>query len=348
MYDADQGTVTTALKGSSTAVFTDDTISKILALTTQDNATVRFDTAAPDANGNVTVAAGAEVVLVTSSDTTQTTLKPPASAPVLIFQGKGGVDVTINDGSTIPAHQPGVTDRVVIGSAGNDKIIITDAKNTQIVLGTGNSTVIGGEGSDTIVAGLGNSTVTGGKHDIVQLKGSEADYTVTVNDGHAIVTHNGTDKVTDISKIQYVQLDNGKALVFANDTEQAAITTLYETTFGRTADSGGLQYWFDRAAAGTSLDTIANEFVNSQEYKDSGNASLDNDDFVNSLYQKTFGRDAEDDGLAYWTDVLEHGGATRAQLIKSFADIAAANINGSALHVEAIVVGSVTIVQNIV
>jgi Ca2+-binding RTX toxin-like protein len=346
MYDSDTSTVTTALKGSSTAVFTDDTISKILALTTTDNATVRFDTAAPDANGNVTVAAGAEVVLINSSDTTQTTLTPPASAPVLIFQGKGGVDVTINDGSTTPAHQPGVTDRVVVGSAGNDKIVVTDAKNTQIVLGSGDSTVIGGAGSDTIVAGLGNSTVTGGKHDIVQLKGDASDYVVTVDNGHAVVTHAGTDKVTDISKIQYVQLDSGKALVFANDTEQAAITTLYETAFGRTADAGGLQYWFDRAAAGDSLDKIASDFTKTTEFT-AANGQLDNDDFIQALYQKTFGRTAEDDGLAYWTAALETGGATRAQLIKSFADIAAANIDGS-VHTEATVVGSVTIVHNIV
>lgn len=348
MYDSDQSTVTTALKGSSTAVFTDDTISKILALTTTDNATVRFDTATPDANGNVTVAAGAEVVLIGSSDTTQTTLTPPASAPVLIFQGKGGVNVTINDGSTTPAHQPGVTDRVVIGSAGNDKIVITDAKNTQVVLGTGDSTVVGGAGSDTIVAGLGNSTVEGGKHDIVQLKGDASDYTVTVDNGHAVVTHNGTDKVTDISKIQYVQLDNGKALVFAEDSQQAAVTTLYETAFGRTADAGGLQYWFDRAAEGVSLDQIAVAFTQSTEFANSGNGQLDNDDFVQALYQKTFGRTADDDGLAYWTAALETGGATRAQLISSFANIAAQNIDGSATHQEAVVVGSVTIVHNIV
>lgn len=346
MYDSDTSTVTTELKGSNTAVFTDDTISKILALTTKDNTTVRFDTVTPDANGNVTVAAGAEVVLVQSSDTTQTTLTPPANAPVVIFQGRGGVITTIDDGSTTPAHQPGVPDRVVIGSAGNDKIVIADAKNTQIVLGSGDSTVVGGDGSDTIVAGLGNSTVEGGKHDIVQLKGDASDYTVTVDNGHAVVTHNGTDKVTDISKIQYVQLDNGKALVFAEDSQQAAVTTLYETTFGRTADAGGLQYWFDRAAAGTSLDQIAKEFTQSTEFTQTS-GQLDNDDFVQALYQQTFGRTADEDGLAYWTAALETGGATRAQLISSFANIASQNIDGS-IHTEATVVGSVTIVHNIV
>lgn len=345
MYDSDTSSVTTALKGSNTAVFTDDTISKILALTTDDNATVRFDTVTPDASGKVTVAAGAEVVLINSSDTVTTTLTPPANAPVLIFQGKGGVNATITDGASAGTPHAGV-DRVVIGSAGNDKITIADAKNTQIILGSGNSTVTGGAGADTIVAGLGNSTVSGGKNDVVQLAGNAEDYEVTVDNGRAVVTNNATDKVTDISKIQYVQLDNGKALVFANDSQQAAITTLYETTFGRTADAGGLQYWFDRAAAGTSLDQIASEFTKSSEFT-SDNGNLNNYNFIQALYRNTFHRDADDDGLAYWTAALEFGGATRAQLVKSFADIASHNIDGS-IHTEATVVGSVTIVHNIV
>lgn len=345
MYESDTTTVTTALKESSAAVFTDDTISKILALSTKDNATVRFDNAVPDANGNVTVAAGAEVVLITSSDSTQTVLKPPANAPVLIFQGKGGVDVTINDGSVSPLPPTGVADRVVIGSAGNDKIVIADAKNTQVVLGHGD-TVVAGAGSDTIVAGMGDSTVMGGTgHAIVQLNGSANDYTVSVDNGHAVVTHKGDSSVTDISKIQYVQLDNGKALVFADDKEQAAITTLYETAFGRTADAGGLQYWFDRAAAGDSLDKIAESFTKTTEFIEKN--QLSNDDFVTGLYQHTFGRAPDTDGLAYWTAALETGGATRAQLIASFANIASQNIDGS-IHTEATVVGSVTIVHNII
>lgn len=345
-YDANPSVVSSALHNANPVIFSDDTISKILALTTRDNTTVRFDTAAPDSNGNVTVAAGAEVVLVNSSDLTQTTLTPPPNAPVIIFQGRGGVIATINDGqTTVPSHS-GVVDRVVVGSAGNDKIIVADARNTEIILGTGNSTVVTGGGVDTVLAGLGNSTITGGTgHSIVQLQGNASDYTVTVNNGHAVVTDRSSSNVTDISKIQYVQLDNGKALVFANDTQQAAITTLYETAFGRTADHSGLQYWFDRAAAGTSLDQIAKEFTQASEFAPS--ASLSDNAFVTALYQHTFNRAPEADGLAYWLNALSSGGASRAQLIQSFSSIASHNIDGS-IHTEATVVGSVTIVHNIV
>ena len=347
MYDAEQGTVTTALKASSATVFSDDTISKILSLATGvGDTTVRFDTTIPDASGNVTVAAGAEVVYVSTSDTVQTTVMAPVGAPIVIFQGKGGVIATINDGqTTVPASSFGVVDRVVVGTSGNDKIIVADARNSQITLGTGNSTVVAGGGEDTIVAGNGNSTISGGTgHAIVELKGNAADYTVTVQNGHAVVTNQTNLLTTDVTKIQYVQLDNGKALVFANSTQEAAVTTLYETAFGRTADAGGLKYWFDKAAAGESLSQIAVDFTKASEF--TAQAALSNADFVNGLYLHTFGRGAEAEGIAYWADALSQG-LTRAELISSFSNIAAHNIDGT-VQTEATVVGSVTIVTGII
>ena len=163
MYDSDTSTVTEALSNANPVIFNDSTINDILALTTKTTDTlVRFDTAAPDANGNVTVPSGAEVVLIQSSDTSVTTVTPPQNAPVVIFQGRGGVIATLNDGVTTPTSDPGVVDRVVVGSAGGDKIVVADARNTKVVLGSGDSTVTVGAGVDTVHAGLGNSTIVGG------------------------------------------------------------------------------------------------------------------------------------------------------------------------------------------
>lgn len=114
MYDSDVSVVTDALKNSNPTVFSSSTINDILALTTKGDSKVTFDTATPDANGNVTVGSGSEVVFVASSDTQQTTIVPPKNAPVVIFQGKGGVVTTINDNVTVPSSS-GTTDRVVVG-----------------------------------------------------------------------------------------------------------------------------------------------------------------------------------------------------------------------------------------
>lgn len=348
MYEEDTSVVVNALQNSSTSVFSNTTISQILALAQKDNSTVRFDQVGPDTNGNVTVAAGAEVVLVASSDTQQTTIKPPVNAPVVIFQGKGGVVATLNDGVTQPSGNQSQVDRVVVGSAGNDNIIVSDAKNTKIILGSGNSTVTTGSGVDTVEAGLGNSSIVGGSGDyaVVKLAGNATNYQVTAQNGHAVVTNTTTNKTTDISKIQYVQLDNGNAMVFAKNSVEASVATLYHTAFGRDADAGGLDYWFDVAKAGASLTAIANNFVASQEFV-AAHIGQDNAGFIQSLYQNTFGRAGEDAGVAYWVSQLD-AGQSKGAIIASFAQIAGQNIAGTNEHQEAQVVGSVMIVTGIV
>lgn len=349
MYDSDTSVVTDALKGANPVIFSDSTINDILRLTTKTGDTkVTFDNAQPDANGNVTVGSGVDVVFVQTSNTFSTTVTPPKNAPVVIFQGKGGVIATINDNVTTPSSDQTKVDRVVVGTSGGDKIIVADARNTKVVLGSGDSFVQTGSGVDTVQAGLGNSTIVGGSGDyaVVKLGGSATNYQVTSNNGHAIVTDKTTSKVTDITKIQYVQLDNGNALVFAKNSIEAQVSTLYHVAFGRDADAGGLDYWFDVARGGASLRQIAGAFAASAEFA-TINAGRSDAQFVQDLYRNTFGRSGEDAGVAYWLDQLAHG-QTRADLISNFATIAVQNIQGTAEHQEAQVIGSVTIVTGII
>ncbi|MBK6650373.1 MAG: DUF4214 domain-containing protein [Betaproteobacteria bacterium] len=348
MYQADVSSVTNTLSVSNPTVFSDSTISQILALSTRTgDATVSFESAKPDASGNVTVSSGAEVVFISSSDTLTTTIKPPVNAPVVVFQGRGGVIATLNDGVTVPSGDQSRVDRVVVGSAGGDKIIVQDAKNTQVILGSGNSTITTGGGVDTVEAGLGNSTITGGSGDyaVVKLGGSANNYQVTTQNGHAIVTNEATGKVTEISKIQYVQLDNGNALVFANNSLESSVANLYRTAMGRDADAGGLDYWFDLAKGGATLDQISKAFTSTTEFT-TAHAGQTDDAFVQSLYQTTFNRAGEDAGVAYWKSLLASG-KSKADIIKAFAEIATQN-QQKVIATEAEIVGQVTIVTGII
>ena len=304
-------------------IFTSSTIDQILALTKKTiGDSIHFDTTT---NSNASAPSSTDVLFVASAITTPVTITN--SSPVIIFQGNGGVNATLNNGVVIPSSAIGSIDRIVVGNSGNDHIQISDATNTQVILGSGNNTVVGN-----------------GDNSIVQLSGSANNYTVTSSNGHAIVTNNSTQSTTDISKIQYVQLDSGSALIFASNTEQAAVATLYHSAFGRTADDSGMQYWYSLANSGASLSQIANAFTQSAEFLAESSA-MSNTQFVQALYQNTFGRTGEATGIAYWTDALAHGN-TRADLIGSFASIAASNL--ATTHTEAQVVGNVTIVSNII
>jgi hypothetical protein len=354
MYDAQTGTVSTQLTGANPAVFTSDTISRILALTTSANdTTVTIEQVTVDANGGVTVPTGTEVVMVTSSDTDTTTVKPPLNAPVVIFQGLGGVNVDFT--ANTPNFQ-----RVVVGSAGDDTFKLGGG-NTQLTLGTGHNVVTGGSGHDTVIAGLGDSTIVGGEHTTVQMVGGSGDYHVEVVNGHAILTKitaagspaSGASGpagapaaavTTDVSHVQFIQLDNKEALVLANTSKEAAVASLFHTAFGRDADAAGLDFWFKAADSGTSMLTIAQGFTTSAEYK--ALAAQNDSDFLTSLYHNTFDRAGDTDGMAYWGNLLATG-HSRAEVIASFAQTAAFNLDGT-LHTETNLVGSVTIVHGIV
>jgi hypothetical protein len=346
-YESTEQNLTSSLQTANPTVFSESTIDDILRLSTAGSSSPRLETIVPDSNGNATVSGGVGVLFIDSSELFPTVIRAPAEVPVLIFQGRGGVIATINDGSTIPSGAQDYVDRVVVGSAGNDNIVVADAKNTKIILGTGDSTVTAGYGVDTVEAGLGNSTIIGGSGDysVVKLAGNAQNYEVTQQNGRSIVTDIRTDITTVISKIQYVQLDYGNALVFANDSVEAQVGELYHVAMGREADAGGLDFWFDAVRAGASLSQIANGFANSNEFNELHGAQNDAD-FIQSMYQNTFGRAGEAAGVAFWENALATG-ATRASLINSFAQIASLNIEGT-LHTEVEIVGNVHIVQGII
>jgi hypothetical protein len=356
MYETDASTAEAALTSSGSVVFTDDTISKILSLATTDNDTIQFDQLTPTDGSTVTVDAGTGIAFIAGSETQQINLDVHSDAPVLIFQGAGGVDVVISGGGAGDG-----TERVIVGTAGNDNIVIADGTNTQIVLGSGNSTVVAGVGDDTIFAGLGNSTVDGGGgHDIVQMRGTSSDYNVVVSGGtpqsagaghpqadgtsHVVITNHVTGVTTDITGVQYVALENNDAIIFAESTVEAGVSSLYHAAFGRTGEAGGIQFWFDMAKQGVSLHDMAAAFTNSAEF--AAEAAMSDVDFITALYQNTFNRAPDAGGLAYWMQQVSNG-VSRADLLTAFASVAAQNQDG-VVHTEATVVGTVTIVPHIV
>lgn len=353
MYDSDTSTVTSALRSTSTAVFTEKTIANILALTsTVGDPAIKIDnnpTIATD--GKVTFAADTELgfVNVAASDTALTIT---GNTSTIILGGSGSANLVVgNPNDTVvsgiavgepnpSAPQHAAADgvqRVIVTTAQADKITIVDAKNTHVTANDGD-TIVAGHGYDTVVAAEGDSTIQGGGHTIVQLTGSDSDYTVTVDDGHAVITTAGRE--IDVTNLQYVQLDDGDALVFANNAKEAAVAHLYEALLGRDADFGGLEYWFEQANNGVSLDFIADSFLKSAEYTGD---TLSNEAFVASLYTQTLGRTGDTAGTTYWVVTLEDG-ATRAQVAAAFAEAAANHAENG----EATVVGSITIVDGIV
>lgn len=376
MYETSTTTVVGSLQSSNNPAFEDQTtVNEIIALTSPvtggvpDTTVVIQQTTLTEGSSAPAPAAGTEIAVLTVTETATSgdavVIGPTATknVPVVIIQGTAKVDVTLNDGAT--AGGPAVTataagadapvigaQRVVVAGAGESKFTIADAKNTKLSLGTGNSTVVTGHGVDTVVAGLGNSTITGGNSDysVVKLAGTASNYTVAAGTSGVVVTDKITGVTTKIEKIQYVEVAGGDALVFAKTATEASIATLFEVALGRTADAAGLDYYYDLAKDGATLSQIANALVKSAEF--GPRALLDDTAFINSLYQNTFGRNGDSGGMTYWLGAMHDHGISRADIIRSFAEIHTLNMQGThspgATALEATLVGNVTIVSGII
>lgn len=361
MYEASNTQLESSLSSANKTVFTQDTVNQILDLVapTATSKAVVAQVSAPS-DGHVTVESGTSIAHVAVATSGTTKVDVPANLPVVIFESQtGAVNVTINDGNsggTPPATQ--MIERVVIGAGGGDVIVVADNKASRVDGGTGNDTIqtgggndvviggagndslVAGGGDDTVVVGTGNDTVDGGTgFNTVVMTGSAANYQVKVQNGEMVVTGTAGETV-ELKHVQYVQLDNGQALIAAKSASEVAVTALYEAVLGRTADASGLKWWFDAADKGASLDSIANGFVNSDEAKTA--PQVTDTVWLSQLYQKTFNRSFDQSGFDFWHTALENG-VSRAHVAAMFAQVAADNVAGT-VHTEVTTVGYVNIV----
>ena len=94
------------------------------------------------------------------------------------------------------------------------------------------------------------------------------------------------------------------------------VTRLYDMTFDRDPDRGGLTFWTRQADAGATQLSLAQAFLGSGEAAPL--ASLSNADFVTALYTRGLDRAPDSGGLAYWTGRVASDG--RAQVLLEMSE----------------------------
>jgi len=88
------------------------------------------------------------------------------------------------------------------------------------------------------------------------------------------------------------------------------IQQLYVAYFGRPADPAGLDYW---VSTGITTKNFAAAMYAQPEFQQA-NASLSVSEQVNALYLNLFGRNADSEGLLYWTQQINTGKLTLASI----------------------------------
>ena len=96
------------------------------------------------------------------------------------------------------------------------------------------------------------------------------------------------------------------------------IMRLYLAYFMRMPDIGGLNYWVDAARGGMPLARVSQSFSESPEFIDRYGA-LNDEGFVDQVYQNVLSRSPDGGGRAYWLGRLQSG-TTRGEMMIGFSE----------------------------
>lgn len=204
----------------------------------------------------------------------------------------------------------------IIGSAGGDELYGYG----------GDDTIIGGGGNDILYGGTGNNTLEGGAgNDTVRYSGKFADYKIERTGVDGVLTSysitdlkgGGTDRLHSVENVVF-----SDKLFMTVDVHGSSgqIVRLYQAAFDRMPDAPGMNFWEYQMEQGSRLDTIADQFVKSAEFKTLYGTGLSNGELVGEFYQHILHRTGEKAGVDFWTGMLDSHKMTTAQVLAAISD----------------------------
>jgi Ca2+-binding RTX toxin-like protein len=315
--------------------------------------TTFFDTVAPTlassspAAGATNVAVGADIVMTFSESIL------PGSGTVTLQNGAGqavetytigssanlavsGNKLTVNPSADLAAggnYTLTVASGALKDVAGNalavaasvsfttDPKVLVGPNNAPLGGTAGNDVLIGDARDNVFVGSAGKDTIDGGAGiDKLQLSGTRASYTVSLNGTSATVGGAGGDTMAlaNVERIQFA--DATIALDIAGNGGQ--VYRLYQAAFNRVPDQGGLGFWISAMDKGSSLVSIAAGFVASAEFKALYGTNPTNTSMVTTMYTNVLHRAPDHDGIAFWVSVLDNHQAAPADVLNGFSESA--------------------------
>ncbi len=238
-----------------------------------------------------------------------------------------GAVVDLREGafSSIGLAAPGVPAINNIAIAFGSKIEnVTGTNFADSITGNGlANSLTGGVGVDRLTGLGGNDILDGGSgFDVAVYTGARSGYTVTNSGGGRIISDSapGRDATDTLSEVERAMFSDG-VLAFDNlRTDMAGKGyLLYRAAFNRVPDAAGLGYWIGELDRGADYGSVvAASFIASPEFIATYGVGIENNRFVDLIYQNVLGRTADAEGSAYWLGQLA-GGFARSNMLASFA-----------------------------
>ncbi|CAH0253095.1 Serralysin [Massilia sp. Bi118] len=232
-----------------------------------------------------------------------------------------------NDGKwqleTSPLPNGNYTISVVSSDLGNNS---TSAANRTTLTVNSAANITGTAANDTLKPGAGNNAVDGGDGlDTAVYAGSRSGFTLAQEAwGYGVTNTAGTDhdSLINVERVHFEGDDSWVALDI--DGTAGQLFRLYSAAFGRESDKVGMGFWIWRMETGSSLNTVAREFMTGQpEFDAKYGVNPTDATFVTNLYNNVLHRDPDSEGFQYWINALAgnpNKAEVRAQVLIEFAD----------------------------
>ena len=150
-------------------------------------------------------------------------------------------------------------------------------------------------GDDYFLASAGDDVIDGGDgEDAMTFSQSKDNYLVTKSGDSFLVSDlTGSEGTDTISGVERFGFSDGVLALYVDAGETAGQAyRLYQAAFARTLDMPGVAYHMnDMEANGLVLWNIANNFLNSPEFKTQYGTNPSDDEYINALYSNVLSRD---------------------------------------------------------
>ena len=124
---------------------------------------------------------------------------------------------------------------------------------------------------------------------------------------------------TNVEKIGNNDFGSGIVVETEKELAEEFVTRCYHYALGREGDASGLNIWTEALLEETSTpQQVVNAFLFCPE---AVNINRSNSEYISRLYQLCFDRDADREGLDYWSAALENG-MTREEVAEAFSSSA--------------------------
>ncbi len=217
-------------------------------------------------------------------------------------------------------------DDVLLGNAFDN--VLAGGRGADVLRGGGGSNqLFGGDGADRFIVGAGYDRVDGGEgEDVATFAGQRDAYVITEAPG-TITVSRAADHATvaTLMNVERLEFSDGVMALLQADRPLTQVAgyggqalRLYKAALDRLPDSEGLTFHTQSLQSGMSLIDVASHFMDSPEFN-ANYGRLDDENFVELLYQNVLDREAESEGLAFHLDRLDSG-ASREEILIGFSE----------------------------